>query len=73
MVQGEEGMGIWQVWDLRGYIPLSIFHKIGECRRRHLAPPAVPPAEQTVVSLCGDGHLNLALSTSQAVMKTREA
>ncbi|CAN0490351.1 unnamed protein product [Ectocarpus sp. 12 AP-2014] len=64
MVQGEEGMGIWQVWDLRGYLPLSIFHKIGECRRRHLAPPVVPPAEQPVASLCGDEHPNLALSTS---------
>ncbi|CAN0463722.1 unnamed protein product [Ectocarpus sp. 12 AP-2014] len=64
MVQGEEGMGIWQVWDLRCYLPLSIFHKIGECRRRRLAPPVVPPAEQPVASLCGDKHLNLALSTS---------
>lgn len=73
MVQGEEGMGIWQVWDLRGYLPLSIFHKIGECCRRHLAPPAVPSAEQPVLSLFGDEHLNLALSTRQAVMRTREA
>ncbi|CAM9294831.1 unnamed protein product [Ectocarpus sp. 8 AP-2014] len=73
MVQAEEGMGIWQVWDLRGYLPFSIFHKIGECRRRHLAPPAVPPAEQPVVSFCSDEHLNLAPSTRQAVMKTREA
>ncbi|CAN0248275.1 unnamed protein product, partial [Ectocarpus sp. 4 AP-2014] len=35
--------------------------------------PAVPSAEEPVVSLCGDEHLNLALSTSQAVMKNREA
>ncbi|CAM9701068.1 unnamed protein product, partial [Ectocarpus sp. 13 AM-2016] len=64
MVQGEEGMGIWQVWDLRCYLPLSIFHKIGECRRRRLAPPVYPPAEQQNSSLCGDEHPNLALSTS---------
>ena len=23
-------MGIWQVWDLRGYLLLSIVHKIGD-------------------------------------------
>lgn len=26
----QNGMGIWQVWDLRGYLPLSIVHKIGK-------------------------------------------
>lgn len=29
MVQSEQSMGIWQVWDLRGYLLLSISHKIG--------------------------------------------
>lgn len=29
MIQSEGSMGIWQVWDLRGYLPMSIVHKIG--------------------------------------------
>lgn len=27
---GNAEMGIWEVWDLRGYLPLSVVHKIGE-------------------------------------------
>lgn len=42
MVQSESGMGIWQVWDLRGYLPLSIVHKIGEYHRTITeAPPTL--------------------------------
>lgn len=36
MVQNLGDMEIWQVWDLRGYLVLSIIHKIGENHVRYV-------------------------------------